>query len=435
MNASREKVKIDFQKNGLYLDNNVYIIGISLTGPILENFLPPFKVCLDVEIFFSNGMYSTANFNKTTDFNKIIEPYGLYNIKKTYSSFYNIYVYYERVSFDIKEKIISKVSINLKCFDSSNNAVFEEHKSFSNIKTRWNDFKAKDELKVYYSSQLEIHLFDSLIDELYSSYLCATKFFATYGKRSIKVYITDNPAHVYDIVTFFPINVTSSIAVGNDRIVIIKDESKNIGISFSPHEFVHLFINDIINHKITGSEKAFIEGICELISEDYRLRIGWLPMENRAAIGLEVINIFLKKDIVTFFRQKIDINKEISFEFYMILPFIVRMVLRLANKNVFDLIRGLCGQETIYDILKTVLDNPEAFLENSESAIKGFSTIKEGIICGYYSKRKQIYYYLKEDICTENLLEIKKDDYMLQKFLVSGDIGRARLLLSKYEKE
>jgi hypothetical protein len=426
-----DMASITVSKNCLYRDKNVYTVGIGLAGQVLEGFSPPFALVIDIRVVSREGSEKSATFKKITGFNKIIGPYGLYAGR--YCSFPgSIHVYYECLFINLNDNEMQQAQVRANCMDSGGRNVFDISGSFDEIPMRWDKSITVENMEIHYSGAEETIIAKTMTDELYASYKMAQDMLDMQFDKKTLIYVTACPRNIYDIVSDFPISATNSVAFGDDKIFMVLDGREDIGITFSPHEFCHLLLNKLLGKEIGGADKAFIEGICEYASEKYRLDKGWLECDIRASIGTELIKRVYKCTIAGFLKKKAGIDREIPFEYYIMLPSIIKNILHVKKIDLKELVRDLHNNETIYDILAKTIDDADSFLEEYEKYIQKIDSDLAGKIYDLYSKRYYIFSSVTKDMSAEELANIRRKDILFQRRLMCGDITGAGDLL--YDK-
>jgi hypothetical protein len=382
----------------------------------------PFRLDCTINIVDSTGNNKAVVISKETEFTKCIEPLSCYQNIQT------VYTHIERVFFKVDMQIV-EISCDVCCVDASDMHIFASHYNNFHIEQRWVEFYDANNLTVWFSHRLENKRKEQILDELFDSYSEA-QYVIKKQPVPIKLFLAATPSSVYDIVDYFPIEATNSIAV-NDCIIILLDGREDIGISFSPHEFVHILINGYFGSNISGAGKAIIEGICEYASESYRLRHGWMSINFRARIGLSLA-IKLYGDIEKMLSCSIAIDKGISIEYYLLMPSLIKYLVEIKVITIDEIVTIFLHEETISDGLSKILGNPSDSIKEWVDYI-GANYIDTDIIeqvYQLYSRKHSLYQTLSKDSSVYDIDKIKTLDILFQKYMLTGRFSFADSILS-----
>lgn len=426
--------RITIRKNNLYRDKNVYLIGIELTGPSLAEYDSPFVLEAHLAIESQDGTKGNTVLNKTTSFANKTEPHALYSVNdKGYSTLKHIFVYYEALVFDLGVKEIESIDFTIHCVDKNGNLVFEETQSHGEITDSWDKEIIFNNLRILYSIKDEHIISNEFLNELYDSYKVAEENLLVNVNKQINVYVSSSYLNIYDIIKYVPVERVNAFSLGGNDIVMIVEENNLARQILSPHEFCHAIIHDIKTTELGGAAKAFEEGICEWISRGYSQKLGWLPMQDRALIMLEVIQQWYGSNIVDIFKKKLDSSAYVPFEMYYILPLVIENILQKKKMEVLDITQRIENRDSIFGIISIFIEDVEEFLKEIVDLIDDRIRQAAEEYSDLFYQRKTVFLNLKDDINYEELAKLKTVDMHFYEAMMNGRFDTARTFLSDYQ--
>ncbi|MBU3093527.1 hypothetical protein KPL35_15825 [Clostridium sp. CF011] len=315
------KINVEIRKSNLY-ENNVYIIEIFLSGAFLKDYQQPFNI--KYKILNLNKEYAIY---KTSLFDKVIEEYGLWFIQRDRSFFKNVYVYYENKKLDFNKGTIDGNLLNIVCKDRDGHTMFNITKKYENVKSLWKVEYLENSNVIKYIEGTSI---TNLKETIKNTSIEVSSIFNCSEEKGINFFFSNKLRYLYDIVNFFPSSPTNSI-VKDKNIIMLVD---NIGLKRADiaHELAHVYISKVLNlTNCIYKERIVIEGVCEYISEKYKLEEGYFPLKTRAAIALNTLNIKKIKDLYNILKNDNLDSLSYVLVVYNISPYIIHEVLKYKS--------------------------------------------------------------------------------------------------------
>lgn len=407
-----------FYKNALYTNVNHYVIGVRIVGSLKTKLILPCTIRIELNFIDKEGNIYLSTINKKSDFNKVIEPVGIASKNERRSYLKKIYVFYERIAFSSPNEELILKSVNVSIKDSLTDLITINKNA--TLVTWDNTISSKNLHFILANNRVKLYV-ESNNQQIINAYEMCLNLFNISKNHLTKIFITDNPQELYDIVDSFPIDETNSIAISDDTVVLLLDGREMKGIGLLIHEFTHICINKLCkNREFNGFERMFIEGICEYIAEEEYLKCDLMPMKIKFYLGVNLLKTYQKIKLNTYFENKNHNPKRVDLENYMIMPYLISILLKKTGVNIIELLyasQKFLSIAEVFDYFGVSIDTlvSELFtLDERKELFKAFE----------FQEAYRLRYSLNvvdENISKKDFFRLKKTLYYLEYKLLCGE--------------